>query len=306
LSKVETVKGPVDINKLGIIDYHEHIYTEIPTWLAQLDSDLGLDKPDNSVAELTDWHQAGGKTIIDMTAADFGRNIYVIQKIADRLPEINILVTTGYNRPWYMGRWVYELSEKDMIKQIVKEINKGIQGSGVKAAVIKAGTEYNIWDKAGKKLLRVASKGFQETGRPIITHTTAGTLGVQQVDYLSELGVPANKVCLSHMDRNPDFQLHSKLAETGVYLGYDCFGKIKYGPEEIRLDLIKKMVDAGFGTQILVGNDLARPSYLRHYRGGIGLDYLLRTIIPEMREQGISQNVLNNLLINNPRRFFEG
>lgn len=303
---VDTVRGSVEVTELGVTDYHEHIYVELPTWLFQLDPDLSLSDPDRSVAELKDWHRAGGKTVIDMTAPDFGRNISVIQRIADQVPEINILLTTGFNRPWYMGRWVFEVSEADMIRIVVAEATKGIQGTSVKAAVIKAGTEYNLWDEAGRKLLRVAAAAYRETGKPIITHTTAGTLGDRQVEYLQELGVPANRICLSHMDRNPDFGVHKAIAETGAWLGYDCFGKIKYGPDSIRIELLRNMIEAGLGDRILIGNDLARASYFKHYGGGLGLDYLLTSFVPRLRAEGFTDESIHRLLVDNPRRFFSG
>ncbi len=54
----------------------------------------------------------------------------------------------------------------------------------------------------------------------------------------------------------------------GAYLGYDCPGKVKYGSDELRINVLKRLVDAGLGGQVLLGNDLGRPSYWRSYGGG--------------------------------------
>ena len=303
---IETVLGPVPVDQLGVTDYHEHLYVEPPIWLHRIDPDFALNDIEKSAAELREWYRAGGRTLIEMTAMDFGRNLKAIRAIAERVPEVHVLVTTGFNRPYYMGRWVYEADEADMIRQVVREVTVGIGSTGIRAAIIKCGTEYNIFDEAGKKLCRVAAAAHRETGAPIITHTTAGTLGYEQVAFLAEHGVPPSRICLSHLDRNPDFALHTKIARTGAYLGYDCFGKVKYGPDSVRVELLRRMVEAGLGQQILIGNDLGRPSYWRSYGGGPGLAYVLENFVPRLREEGFSEAVIDDLLIHNPRRFLAG
>jgi phosphotriesterase-related protein len=42
------------------------------------------------------------------------------------------------------------------------------------------------------------------------------------------------------------------------------------------------------------------------YGGGPGLDYLLTRFVPRMRETGIPQAAIDDLLIQNPRRFLAG
>ena len=99
------------------------------------------------------------------------------------MPEVNVIMTAGYNRPYYMGRWAYAVSEADMIRDTVRDLTVGIDGTSVKAGIIKCGTEYNNFNEIGRKLVRVAAAAHKETGRPIITHTTAGTMGYEQATY---------------------------------------------------------------------------------------------------------------------------
>jgi phosphotriesterase-related protein len=241
-----------------------------------------------------------------MTAVDFGRNVEKITAVADAVPEVNVILTAGYNRPYYMGRWGYAVAEANMIHDTVRDLMVGIDGTSIKAGIIKCGTEYNNFGDIGRKLVRVAAAAYRETGRPIITHTTAGTMGYEQATYLIELGVPAHQVALSHMDRNPDLSEHQRIARVGTYLGSDCFGKAKYGPETRRLALIRDMFNAGLGNRVLIGNDLGRPSYWRAYGGGPGLDYVLASLRPRMRDEGFTEAELTLLLVENPRRFFTG
>lgn len=304
MNDVMTTRGSISPTELGVTDYHEHLYVEPPAWLHKIDPDFALDSVEKSAEELKTFAAAGGRTLVEMTAVDFGRNVEKIKAVADAVPEVHVILTAGYNRPYYMGRWVYAVSESDMIRDTVRDLTVGIDGTSIKAGVIKCGTEYNNFGEIGRKLVRVAAAAHKETGRPIITHTTAGTMGYEQAAYLIELGVPAHLIALSHMDRNPDVGEHQRIAGLGTYLGYDCFGKAKYGPESRRLSLIREMMQSGLGHCVLMGNDLGRPSYWRSYGGGPGLDYVLTSLRQRMREEGFTEAELNMLFIENPRRFF--
>ncbi|MEJ2667098.1 MAG: hypothetical protein P8Z81_08375 [Deinococcales bacterium] len=305
-STVQTTRGPVPVDDLGIVDYHEHLYVEPPGWLHRIDPDFALDDVDKSADELASWAAAGGRTLVEMTAVDFGRDIRSIAAVADRVPDVNVIVTAGYNRPYYMGRWLHAVAEDDMVRDTVRDVTQGIDGTSIRAGVIKAGSEYNNFNDAARKLFRVAARAHLETGAPIITHTTAGTMGLEQVSFLAEQGVEPHHVALSHMDRNPDPGYHLSVAASGAYLGYDCFGKAKYGPDSDLVELLRAVVDSGGAHQVLLGNDIGRPSYWRAYGGGPGLDYVLTRFIPRLREEGFGASTIQALLVDNPRRFLAG
>lgn len=306
MGTVMTVQGEVSGEELGIVDYHEHLCYDAPEWLLREEPDFCLNDVERSAQELQAWAEAGGKTLIEMSAIDFGRNVRKVWEIAKRVPQVHIIVITGFNKPYYCDRWVWETGEDELVKRCVRDVTVGIDGTGIKAGVVKGGTGYNTFTERDRKLLRIAARVHLETGVPIITHTEAGTMGLEQVEYLASLGVRPDRICLSHMDRNPDFWLHKKIAETGAYLGYDCAGKVKYGPDEVRINVLRRLVKDGYGKKILLGNDLGRASYWRSYGGGPGLDFLLTKFIPRLEEEGFSRHVIEDLLIHNPRRFLTG
>src|SRR3989304_3387037 len=101
-----------------------------PAWLHRLDPDFALSDEEKSAEELARWAGAGGRTLIEMTAPDFGRDIAAVRRIAEQVPQVHILVTTGFNRPWYMGRWVYELDEAEAIGRAGRGITIGVGGAG--------------------------------------------------------------------------------------------------------------------------------------------------------------------------------
>jgi 5-phospho-D-xylono-1,4-lactonase len=306
MSTVETVLGPVPTTDLGVVDYHEHVYVTPPSWLHKIDPDFALNDVERSVTEVNSWVAAGGRTLLELTAVDFGRDIRKIREVADRVGDVHIVATAGYNRPWYMGRWLHAVAEDDMVRDTVRDLTVGIDGTGIKAGLIKAGSEYNSFTDGARKLFRVAAHAHLETGAPIVTHTTGGTMGLEQAGFLIESGVAPHRIALSHMDRNVDADHHAQVAATGVYLGYDCFGKAKYGPDSALVALIRTMVDRGHARRILIGNDLGRPSYWRAYGGGPGLDYVLTRFVPKLHAAGFSQADVDLLLVENPRRFLAG
>jgi 5-phospho-D-xylono-1,4-lactonase len=306
VTNIMTVFGEITGDDLGVVDYHEHLCFDAPRWLLREDRDFRLDDVEKSAAELRRWAQAGGKTIIEMSAIDFGRNIHKVKQVAERVPEVHVIVITGFNKPYFCDRWVWETDEAELVKRCIGDIVEGIDGTGVKAGIMKGGSGYNTFNEYDQKLMRIAATVHNETDVPIITHTEAGTMGFEQVEFLATHGVEPRRVCLSHLDRNPDFWEHRRIAETGAYLGYDCPGKIKYGPDELRNTVLKRLIDAGYGEQILLGNDLGRPSYWRSYGGGPGLDFVLTKFIPRLRDEGVSETAIADILIHNPRRFLTG
>ena len=306
MGAINAVMGEVKGEDLGVVDYHEHLCFNAPPWLLREDRDFTLDDVERSAAELRDWTAAGGRTIIEMSAIDFGRDIRAVRRIAHKVPEAQIIAITGFNKPYFCDAAIFASPDKDLIKRCVRDIERGIDGTDVKAGLVKGGTGYNTMNDQDHKLMRIAAKVHLETGVPLITHTEAGTMGWEQIELLADEGVDPRRVCLSHMDRNPDFWEHKRIAATGAFLGYDCPGKTKYGPDELRIGVLQRLIDAGLGGQILLGNDLGRPSYWRHYGGGPGLDFVLKKHVPRLRDEGISAAAIDAILINNPRRYLTG
>jgi 5-phospho-D-xylono-1,4-lactonase len=127
-----------------------------------------------------------------------------------------------------------------------------------------------------------------ETGAPVCVHTEHGTLAPELLELLTGLGVPAGRIVLAHVDRNPDPGLHRDLAGAGAWLCYDRVGRIKYGPDSELLELI----DAVGPERILIGGDHAR-------RSEQPLDYLFRSFVPRL-----DADVASRITVENPAAAF--
>lgn len=58
---------------------------------------------------------------------------------------------------------------------------------------------------------------------------------------------------LIHVDCNPDLRVHIRLAERGAFLQYDTPGRTKYQPEGTTIELMRRLFDAGYGKNLLLG-----------------------------------------------------
>jgi phosphotriesterase-related protein len=157
-----------------------------------------------------------------------------------------------------------------------------------------------------KKLIRVVGRVHQQTGTPVYAHTEHGTAARELLDLLEEAGVPLSRVLICHLDRNPDLFLHEEIARRGAYLEYDTPSRFKYQPEKIVIELMRSMIEAGYGDRLMLGGDMARRSYLKAYGGGPGFEYLLTRFTPRLAREGFSEEELQLIWEANPCRWLAG
>jgi phosphotriesterase-related protein len=313
--RIETVLGPIDPSELGVTDAHDHLIT-IGGGEVRADPDLALPSVEAAVQELSEFHRSGGQALVEMGVIGIGRSIEHVIEVAKRVPQVHIIAATGFHRTAFyeVTDWVYHYSVDEIAELIVSEITEGIEihcyngplvkRSSAKAGVIKLGTSYNCITELEKKLFLAVAIAHRATGAPISTHTEAGTMGIEQLALLKEHGVKPERVIIGHLDRCPDFWYHKKIAAEGAYVLYTGASRVKYWPDEVQVNLIKRMVKAGFGKHILLGMDMGRASYWRAYGGGPGMSYLLTRFIPRLLESGVSEKAVEDMLINNPRQVF--
>lgn len=306
LNKIMTIKGEINPEKLGVTYPHIHLYTYPPEWLRKKDPDQCLDSTEKSVAELKEFEKAGGRSVVEMTPSGYGRNIKALEEISNQV-NANIIVTTGCHKSLFYEPEVYTSSEKELADIFIKEIIDGIEGTGIKAGVIKVGTSYNVIKPEEKKVIRAAAKAHLATGAPISTHTEIGTKGLEQLEILLSEKVEPSSIIIAHVDRNPDLYYHKAILQEGAFVIFDGLGKIKYFPESVRIELLIKLVKMGFQDKIMLSVDYGRKSDLKAYGGGPGLSYILRKFVPRLKEELKAEkldadSIIDDFLVENPAR----
>jgi len=120
----------------------------------------------------------------------------------------------------------------------------------------------------------------------------------------TDLGVAPSQLIICHLDRkmdNLDYMLH--VANSGVYIELDTIGRFKYHSDDEEVELIIKLIKAGYENQILLGLDTTRKR-LKSYGGELGLDYLVEKFLPKLEDSGVSKDLIRKFMYVNPAKAF--
>ena len=305
---VMTVTGPMPASEMGVTNAHDHLFMRTPVLAGQ-----ELDDPDRAAEELGGAASHGLRTIVEMTPIGLGRRPDLLRRVS-RATGVTIIGASGYHRDAHYpaGHWVYDANVEQLAERIVTDIESGMHPADwtdesplddARAGAIKAGASYHHVTPAERRRLEASAVASRRTGAVILVHTEIGTAGEEIIDLLMGAGVATDRIVLSHLDRNPDLEIHAEIASRGVTLEYNTLGRTKYHPDSTVLDLISGMVAEGHGERLMLGCDLGRRESFRAYGGGPGMAYLLTRFVPRMRTR-IGDAATDAIMIANPARVY--
>lgn len=341
---VTTVTGSITREQLGVVTTHEHVLLDLTAFYQALPVD-GIDDPatqkvemwnlgvlsrdcyalkDNllldsealAVKELGCFKKAGGNTVVDASLPGIGRDPAALRRISEQTG-LNIIMGTGF----YVGQThpgeLDTMTERQIADLMVNELTVGVDG--VCAGYIGEIGISEIFDDKERRVLRAAAMASLDTGAAINVHINPWTTnGLEAADILLRAGVAPEKICISHIDVENREDYIFALLEKGVYVEFDNFGKEYYIRREVRnsgyglfvhdtdrVTLLKKLLDAGYGRQILLSCDVCLKNLLHTY-GGWGYDHVLTNIVPMMEDEGITDEQIQMLLVENPARWLCG
>lgn len=307
---VRTVTGEIPPEALGLTLGHDHIFASPPSDIT--DSDLRIDEELASVAEMKAFRAAGGGAMVEMTTVDYGRDISALQRIS-QATGVHFIAATGFNKGKFADRLTEGRSVEEIAAWMIAEVNQGVrqfskdqpvlETSRARCGLIKASSSLDHANPNELNVFEAAIQAHHVTGAPISTHTEKGTWALEQIALFQTGGVPLNKVLIGHLDLKPELPYLLEVASTGANLGLDQFAKVKYLPDETRVELIAQLVAAGHGKQVLIGGDLARRSYWKHYGDPYGFTFIPLKIVPMLKEAGLNEAQVEDILIDNPKRF---
>lgn len=316
----QTVLGPLDPSRLGVTLAHEHV-ADAPAVLDRWPKAWGgkAQFVARAVAALKVIRGAGVATIVDLTTYDVGRDIRFLQEVS-RKSGLNIIAATGQrffppNSPHVSmpSRTVEGLSGF-----FVREIEQGIDGTGIKAGVIKIGIVGPTATGLEETGLRAGARAGKATGAPLRIHAKAADrAGNGLAVTLEDEGVAPARVSFDHSDDSGDMDYFLGLVRRGYCLGMDHVHRgltQAFRPSFARrAACIKLLADAGFARNIFLSQDAEfggqlLPVQAREWRETIdpaeGMMFTTRRLIPHLREIGVSQSDIHAMTVDNPRRFF--
>ncbi len=301
---IQTVLGPIEQSNARLIYAHEHILTRPPLWRIHEDPDYVLDSVPKILVELNLFYQAGGRTIVDATAIDYGRDARDLLLVAQKTPVNNVAIT-GFNRGYYADDVLNEMTVEEMTDLCMKDINEGMEDTKARAGLVKTGTSYGFIRPIEERYTRAAGRTHKITGCPVITHTTLGTMAHEQLDILEQEGVDLQKVGIAHLDQNLDFGYLESIVDRGAIVMFDGPSKIKYATDEERILILNRLVEAGHAERIMISGDMGRRSYLKAYGGGPGFEYIINKFIPRLMKYGWDDDLIQQVFVANPAQWLD-
>ncbi len=287
--------------KRGITYVHEHITIDLSS--IKQNDDCNFNNKEQVIKELKKLYNSGVRNIIDVTCTGMKQNVEYVNEVSKKT-KLNIVQSTGFYQEKFMVDFVKENAIENIAQKMINDIEFGIKGTETKAQLIaEIATSKDEITENEMKVFMAACIAHHKTGVPISTHTTLGTMGLEQVAIFQENNVNLKKVVIGHVDLSGDVNYIKKLCKTGVNVAFDTIGKENYQPDVLRIEMLKELIASGYEEQIVLSMDITRKSNLED-QGGIGYGYLITTFKKMMNDNGITNSVIEKMLISNPLRIF--
>ncbi|MBE6910952.1 MAG: hypothetical protein E7473_00325 [Ruminococcaceae bacterium] len=341
--KIETVLGPVDSDKLGVIAPHEHFFIDTtfeaqtpnteeekilfkqPVGINNIDvlrrnpflvrDNMVVDDMETIVYEVNRFKKAGGNTIVDLTNIGIKRDLKRIQEVSRRTG-VNVIAGCGLYTGLTIPKPYSEMNSDELARWMIKEIKEGDEETGIKPGVIgEIGTSETVEPLEAISLRAVAWANL-ETKLPIYIHTYPWSrASLDAIKILTAEGVRPDQICICHLDVEFDTEYLNLVFDTGAYAMFDNFGKEYYftakdavfsgGPFETDLDRVRMII-----RMIKEGHTdrlmLATDVCLKsllHSFGGWSFDHIFTNIVPMMENEGISLEDIDTIINKNPLEF---
>lgn len=316
----QTVLGARDASKLGFTLTHEHV-ADATGVLSRWPKDQGgrVEFTAKAVEDLKRVRAAGVATIVDLTTYDVGRDIGFLAEVS-RKSGLNMIAATGqrFFPPQFSHVTMPSRTIEGLAEFFTWEILQGIDGTGIKAGVIKIGIVGKAATAIEETGLRAGARAAKAADAPIRIHTkSAGRAGENHAVILESEGVDPARVSFDHSDDSGDMDYFLGLVRRGYNLGMDHVHRglsPAFKPDFARrTDCIRRLVDAGFARNIFLSQDAEfggalLPTDAREWRETIDppeeLLFVTRRLIPHLEQIGVSGDAIHTMTVENPRRFF--
>ncbi|MFC1894268.1 phosphotriesterase [Chloroflexota bacterium] len=328
-----TVNGGVEPQDLGIVALCENILYGLMGW--ENDPWITFNRPeayDSIVSSLQEFKAAGGKTVVDASGMLVGRDAELLMNIASSA-KIHIVASTGFgSQDCIPGHFVNPLSRRRQMRDksqgkegvnmpvpdadfladmFYDELTNGMVAPGMrqiksKAGIVKAASSWGQITEIEELSVRGAALAAKRAGVAVITGGI--NQARRQMDIILEEGLEPDRIVIGHCDdgRAIDLERDKQFAQQGAYVAYDHIGweepSVPYAiPDERRAELVKAIIETGFADRIVLSCstigyaiDVPQP---RHSFG-----HLLKSFVPKLKKIGVSDSIIDTILIDNPKR----
>ena len=180
LKTINSVLGPLSTDKLGVTLMHEHVQGSCAGLPQVYPEFLGEDCMERIVSKLKETKEGGIDTFVDAGTFDLGRDARMLAE-ASRLSGMNIIAATGVGVggvPPLLGTF----DADQWAKVFVREITVGMEGTDIKAGIIKTASDFGGVQPSMEIALRGMARAQVQTGVPMTLHSyAAGQVARQQI-----------------------------------------------------------------------------------------------------------------------------
>ncbi|WP_033287675.1 phosphotriesterase family protein [Amycolatopsis jejuensis] len=316
MSTIPTAAGAIDSAQLGRTLVHEHVFCLGEEYRVNYTEWNEEEMVAKAAADLNGLKALGIDSIMDPTVLGLGRYLPRIQSVAWRT-DLTIIVATGLytfnDLPFqfaYRGPGETLDGPEPLTELFIDDLTKGIGGTGVRAAFLKCAIDEPGLTHGVERTMRAVAQASVATGAPITVHTHAASRSglVAQRLFLEE-GVDPAKIIIGHSGDSTDLGYLTELADNGSLLGMDRFGLDAFLPFEPRVNTVVELIRRGYAGKIVISHDAS--CYLDFFEDPTALGenwnfrHISEDVLPALREAGVSEDDIDTILVDNPRRYFE-
>src|SRR5215475_9923738 len=313
---VPTTAGEIDVDELGAVLMHEHVFFRTEVLQLGWPGFGGWDAEAEVAAareRLRGLSQAGVGAILDMTVPGLYRDPELVARAVEGTG-IKVMFATGYytydKLPFpfqYRGRGK-NIDDEDRLLESLFERDVT---TGFRAAVLKLVTDEPGVTPDVERLAIAVANVHARTGTPVCTHAHAPSKrGLEQQRILAAHGADLGRVLIGHSNETTDLGYLEQIIGDGSYLGWDRCGLAVAVPLAEQLDTLAKLCERGYAGRIMLFHDKA--SFTDWFTNA-EQDFVLpdwqfghihSALLPGLRERGVSEGQIEQMLVRNPREFF--
>jgi phosphotriesterase-related protein len=329
MATVQTVTGPVDAEQLGTTLVHEHlIYRDeaVATWWPHVGSVAPTDPgrtcgPGELHEVAVDCARAvverGGNTICEPTGMFGGRDVVFSRRVSEQTG-LQVVPCTGIYTYDYLPMFFVTRDADTMADLFVHDVEQGIQDTGIKAAFLKCAADEPGVTENIEKVHRAVARASVRTGAPIMAHSRpASQTAHRQIELFEEEGVDLSRVQIAHTGDTDDLDYIERVLDKGVYIGMDRYGLEIFLPIERRNPTVTALLERGYADRMFLSQDYCAtidwyPVEMEEQLREAGalkdwsMTLVFDQVIPALREAGMTDEQLQTMMVENPKRWLTG
>jgi len=302
-SFIMTVRGPVETDDMNFTLTHEHLFS-IFGLPAEERTDYDIKELEATVLPyLQEAKSVGCETIVDCTAAYFGRNAGILKVLSEK-SNLHLVTNTGIYgaaNGRYIPAYVHTETNERIASRWINEWKNGIDNTGVRPGFIKLGINSGPLSLIDKKLIQAGAITHMATGLTIAVHTTDNTeAAFEQLNILKDYGVSPSAWIWTHAHVVTKIESLIAAAKMGAWISFDGY---RIEKNEQFMQGIRSMKKSGYLEQVLLSHDTN--SYPK--KGDVTPTSSLSIFthfIPDLIKSGFKKSEIDQITIINPTNAF--